>query len=192
MFLVYLKGFLKTSFCLFDLAEQILHFTSLRHDDTLKFCLSVKSRPGPLWWSSANAFNADKWTRGRPSDNINTGISFALMLCKLPWFFFPQPLSNPHWSCDTSRSTYKAYISTTFRGLQGSSIIHAERRWADWIVTSRAATDGENERGMSCSPFMSIQSRNRKSRISKRDLNASRVQVHSQIVANLQLTHTHS
>ncbi len=84
---------------------------------------------------------------------------------------FLRPLSNPHWACDTSRRSYKATGCSInvnphhIQRLQGSSIIHAGRRWTDWIVTTQAGTDKENERGMSGSLSLRVLSRNRERRI---------------------------
>ena len=72
-------------------------------------------------------------------------------------FFFPNPFSNPHWAGDTSRRSYKARGCSInvnphrIHRLQGSSIIHAWRRRTDWIVTTQAGIDEEDEGGMSCS-----------------------------------------
>ena len=69
-------------------------------------------------------------------------------------FFFPWPLLNRHRDCD--RRSYKApscLINVNphhIQRLRGSSIIHARRRWTDWIVTTQAGTDEQSERGMSC------------------------------------------
>lgn len=69
------------------------------------------------------------------------------------FFFSPNLFSNPHWAADTSRRSYKARgcsINVNPRRihrLQGSSIIHARRRRTDWIVTTQAGTDEEDEGG---------------------------------------------
>ena len=115
--------------------------------------------------NTANAFQhtpVNHGVRHRGNNGMLTGC-FALMLCKLPWFFIffsPNLFSNPHWAGDTSRRSYKSRgcsINVNPRRihrLQGSSIIHARRRRTDWIVTTQAGTDEEDEEdegGMSCS-----------------------------------------
>lgn len=55
----------------------------------LSNCLSGSHGPALAEWALLMAFSTEEWISGLPSEDINTGISSALMLCELPWFFFP-------------------------------------------------------------------------------------------------------
>ncbi len=101
--------------------------------------------------NTANGFqhttvNDGSVTRGIKAWHANRMLCFdALQITSL---FSSQPLSNQPWACDTGRRSYKAWGCSInlnphrIQRLQGSSIIHAWRRWTDWIVTSQAGMRG--------------------------------------------------
>ncbi len=95
------------SSCLFDLLQPILQLNSVGQNNTSVIAYHGSHGPALSQWALLMAFSTEEWITGLPSEDINTGIPFALMLCELPWFFL-QPFSNPHWAYDTSRRSYKA------------------------------------------------------------------------------------
>lgn len=139
-------------FCLFDLWVRISWLSSLEKNDASVIAYQGSHSPALSEWALLMAFSKEESISGLPLEDNNTPISSALMLSKLPWFFPPTSFKSTlrEWHEQEGLLSLNPHH---IERLQGSSIIHAGRRRTDWIVTTPASTDGENERGMSCSPF---------------------------------------
>lgn len=89
-------------------ADSTAHFTGTQWRFEFLLISGVAARPSlnePCWWLSA--CSSESAVRHR---RILT-LALPLLWCSvnyLDFFFFLQPLSNPRWSCDTSRNSYKA------------------------------------------------------------------------------------